>query len=99
MSEVVHEEKFLFPIGRVYLLMDADLGIEICGENGIDGELVDMASWEFDSEENWQQWGEYCTERINQIRLDFLEDKITEEECTKMIHLLTDEDPTGAIKS
>lgn len=68
MAGIKYEEKIYFPEGHVYILMNDEWSVDVTGEQGIDGDLVGMGSWDFKTCEAWSAWGNIVIDRIHEIK-------------------------------
>jgi hypothetical protein len=90
MGMVKYEEKFYFPQGHIWVLMDDEWGVEILGEEGIDGELVGMGCWEFLTGEAWMKWGDTCIEEVGKLKMQFDIGILSENELLEKLYSISD---------
>lgn len=88
MTRVKNEEKYYFPQGHIWVLMDDEWGVEIIGEDGIGGTLTGMASWDFKTQDAWKKWGQFCNEQIQKIKERFNQGEISIYQVTGLIYSL-----------
>lgn len=87
MAGIKYEEKIYFPCGSIYVLYDDELGITIYGENGIDGDLIEMGAWDFNNREAWTAWGHICITHIQSLSHFVKKDLISDETAQAMIRV------------
>lgn len=74
MAGVKYEERYQFPNGKMWMLMDEHWGLALVAEEEDDGNLIDMGEWEFQTREAWQDWGDIVHERMQQLESEGLSD-------------------------
>lgn len=89
MAGIKHEEKIQFSEGHIYVLMNDEWSVDISGEQGLDGDLVGMCSWDFKTREAWEKWGSHVIERIQ----GWKRDNVSPESLTTNIYDLDYEMP------
>lgn len=90
MGKIMIEEKIHCPEGNIYIIMsdDDELGynIDVTGEDGIDGDLVEMGNWSF----GYEVWSRTTCLNWFQVVVKEITEICAQPDSTKSIYAFID---------
>lgn len=92
MASIKKEERFEFPGGPIWVLADSEWGVEVCGQNSQDGDVISMLEWDFNNSLSWNMCFHFCCLRILEFQKAFERGDISEETVIENIYALESEE-------
>lgn len=90
MAGIKYQEDIAFKDSHVYILMDDEWGVEIVGSDKADGPLTGMGTWDFSNRDAWISWGNFCTERIHELKEKWEKEEINDTQLLNLIYEIDD---------